>query len=562
MPIAPYIVEALPQAGCDGKQVTRIDVRTYAPSSVSAAERATDAVAEATGLAQRRTHTFVVRAYVRLKVGQPCTEVARFESERMLRAQRFVASAAVRAIDDGPERVRIVVDVVDEFPWVGSARFAGTTMTAASVGSINLRGRGLTANLGAERGGAYRPGTSISVGQHGVFSRPAFADLELHQRPLGGLLRAGITEPFLTDGQRRAMQADFTQEVEYTRLVRGDQPDGASRVRRTGYSVGYVRRIGAARRSRVIGLGGLLLMGSDLRTSEQVVIVSDSGLVATADTTLVGRFPNYAVGRLAGTIGVRALRFRTVSRFEALRAAQDVGEGVEVQMLAGPSIGSVDGARDVLFAGDLYLGTGGATSFASLRVRGEGRQSGDPQGWHGVVGSAEFTWYRLASDTRTRILTASVSGVDKVVLPVQLTFRDPTGGLIGFPDSRDAGGRRAVLRLEQRHLLPWVRPILRSRAALAVGGFADVGKLWAGDVAYGADSPVRGSLGLSLYGSVPSTGKRVYRVDFAVPLNAARGDSPFAIRLSSGDRTGTFWTEPRDVSRARAGSGPPALTRW
>jgi hypothetical protein len=159
-------------------------------------------------------------------------------------------------------------------------------------------------------------------------------------------------------------------------------------------------------------------------------------------------------------------------------------------------------------------------------------------------------------------VTASVSGVEKVVLPVQLTFRDPSGGLIGYPDSRDAGGRRAVLRVEQRRLLPWVRPLLRSRAAVAVGSFADVGKIWAGDVAYGATSPVRGSVGLSLYGSVPSTGKRVYRVDFAVPVNPEPGGSRFAIRLSSGDRTGTFWSEPRDVSRARAGSGPPALTRW
>lgn len=562
MLIAPFVVEALPQqAGCDGKEVTRIDVRTHEPSSVSAAERATDAVAAASGLANRRTQAYVVRAYVRLKVGEPCTEIARFESERMLRAQRFVASAAVRAIDDGPNRVRILVDVVDELPWVGAARFSGATMTAAQVGSINLRGRGLTTILGAQRGGAYRPGTSVILGQYGILARPAFADLELHQRPLGGLVRVGITEPFLTDGQRRAMQADFTQEVEYARLVRGDAPDGATRVRRTSYSVGYVRRIGGPRQ-RIIGLGGLLLMGSDLRSSETVVIVSDSGLVPTADTELVDRFPNYAVGRIAATIGLRALRFRTVSRFEALRAEQDVGEGIELQLLVGPSIGHTGAARDMLFAGDLYLGTGGSTSFASLRVRGEGRQAGDPRGWHGAVGSAEFTWYRLVSDTRTRIVTASVSGVEKVVLPTQLTLRDPSGGLIGFPDLREAGGRRAVLRVEQRRLLPWVQPLFRSRAALAVGSFADVGKLWAGDVVYGADSPLRASVGVSLYASVPSTGKRVYRVDFAVPVNPEPGGGRFAIRLSSGDRTGTFWSEPRDVSRARGGSGPPALTRW
>jgi len=107
-------------------------------------------------------------------------------------------------------------------------------------------------------------------------------------------------------------------------------------------------------------------------------------------------------------------------------------------------------------------------------------------------------------------------------------------------------------------LLPW----LQSRAALAIGGFGDAGRLWAGDVVYGRTTPVRGSLGLSLFAAYPSAGKRFYRVDFAVPVNPERRGQRFAIRVSSGDRTGTFWLEPADVEHARAGTGPPALTRW
>jgi hypothetical protein len=103
---------------------------------------------------------------------------------------------------------------------------------------------------------------------------------------------------------------------------------------------------------------------------------------------------------------------------------------------------------------------------------------------------------------------------------------------------------------------------MQSRAALAVGGFADMGRLWAGDAVYGRTTPVRGSLGLSLFAAYPSAGKRFYRIDFAVPVNPERRGQRFAIRVSSGDRTGTFWQEPADVERARAGTGPPALTRW
>lgn len=558
----PYVVEALPpqgaQAGCDGLQVTRIDVHTYRPSSISAADRNDSTATERMLLPHTPTQAWVVRAYVLLKVGAPCTEKARLESERMLRAQEFVASARVRALPDGPGLVRITIDIVDEIAWVTGARFSGTTPKALTLGNINTRGRGLTLIGGLERGGAYRLGGAITIGQFGIFDRPAFAELELHRRPLGGLLRASVSEPFLTDGQRVAMLTSFAQEVEYGRLARIGLPDVTSRVRRTAYSVGYLRRVGTYRGSRIIGLGGVLLMGTDIRSEERIVQQTDSGLITLDDSVLVGRFPNYAIGRIAITGGLRALRFRTVRRFESLRAEQDVGQGVDLQLLAGPSLGVAGSSRDVLTAANLYIGLGGAESFLALRARVEGRQATGNAGWAGVVGSARMKWYRLPSETRTQTITVSVARIDQLVFPVQLTMRDEQGGLIGFPGAQEAGGRRAVLRVEERRLLPW----MRTRAALAFGGFADMGRLWAGDVVYGRTTPVRGSLGFSLFAAYPSAGKRFYRVDFAVPVNPERRGQRFAIRLSSGDRTGTFWQEPADVERARAGTGPPALTRW
>jgi hypothetical protein len=556
--IAPYVVEALPPqgapAGCDGLQVTRIDVHTYRPSTISAADRTDSTAAERTLLPHTPTQAWVVRAYVLLKVGAPCTEKARLESERMLRAQEFVASARVRALPDGPGLVRITIDIVDEIAWVIGARFTGTTPKALTLGSINARGRGLTLIGGIERAGAYRPGGAITIGQFGIFNRPAFAELELHRRPLGGLLRASVSEPFLTDGQRAAMLTSFSQEVEYGRLARIGLPDVTSRVRRTAYSVGYLRRVGTYRGSRIIGLGGLLLMGTDIRSEERILLPTDSGLITLDDSVLVGRFPNYAVGRIALTGGLRALRFRTVRRFESLRAEQDMGQGLDLQLLAGPSLGVAGSSRDVLMAANLYIGLGGLESFLALRARVEGRQAPGSAGWDGVVGSARMKWYRLPSATRTQTITVSVARIDQLVFPVQLTMRDEQGGLIRFPGAQEAGGRRAVLRLEERRLLPW----MQSRAALAVGGFADMGRLWAGDAVYGRTTPVRGSLGLSLFAAYPSAGKRFYRIDFAVPVNPERRGQRFAIRVSSGDRTGTFWQEPADVERARAGTGPPA----
>ncbi len=550
------VIEAQPSRACTGETITRIDVYRYAPSSETAAEKAVAATSDAVGIDHARTKERVIRAYLRLRQGGPCTERGRIESARLLRAQRFVASAAVTAIPDGEGRVRIRVDVVDELPWVVGAQVRDGGLSAVRLGTQNFRGRGLTVVASGERGYAYRPGAGLLLAQYGALGRPAVAAIEVERRPLGGLLQVGLAEPFLTDGQRHAFHASLVQETEYALLVRPTGDDAAAKARRSAYDIGWVTRVGTYGRNRAVGLAGVMVMGNDLRPSEEVVVVSDSGLVMAGDTELVGRYENFAVGRVAGMAGIRALRFKTVARHDALRAAQDVGSGVQLSLLAGPSLWKA-ASPDVLLAGDLYAGTGDRASFATLRVRAEGRRSGAGQ-WSAVVGSARAQWHLITSERRTRIITLSGATVHRMELPVQLTLRDPDGGLAGFPDSRSAGGQRMALRVEERALVPW----FRSRADFAVAVFADAGRLWAGDVPYGRDTPVRASVGLSLLGSYPSGGKRTYRVDLAVPINREPGGARFAIRLSSADLTNLFWREPRDVSRARAGTGPTTLMRW
>jgi hypothetical protein len=145
-----------------------------------------------------------------------------------------------------------------------------------------------------------------------------------------------------------------------------------------------------------------------------------------------------------------------------------------------------------------------------------------------------------------------------MVFPVQLTFRDPEGGLVGSPAARDAGGRRIVGRVEERWVLGWPR----RRASIAFAAFADAGRIWAGDVPFGKTTPIRGSLGVSVLTAFPAGGKRIYRVDFALPVNPGPGGSRFAVRFHSADRTGAFWREAHDVARARSGTGPVTMLRW
>jgi hypothetical protein len=308
-----------------------------------------------------------------------------------------------------------------------------------------------------------------------------------------------------------------------------------------------------------VGLAGLMFLGADVRTDDQVRIVSDSGLLSTGDSVLVGRYQDYGVSRVAFLGGLRALRFARVERFDALRAAQDVGSGVQLNLLVAPSLFQARRTRDMLVAGDLYVGMGHARSFASLSMRAEARPALRAAGpWEGVVASSRLSWHLLPSSTRTRVISLSAASMHRLVFPAQLSLRDEDGGLIGFPGSRAAGGQRAVIRLEERMLVPW----FPRRADAAIGVFADAGRLWAGDAPYGADSPVRSSAGVSVLGAFPSGGKRVYRVDFGFPLNPEPGGSGIALRFSVADRTAVGWAEPRDVANARSGTGRASLVRW
>ncbi len=562
--VPPYAVVATATAvatarvTCTGDTVTRIDVRSHPPSSRAAAERALAATTEAVGVEPQATNEAVILAFVRLKAGEPCTEMARRESERLLRAQRFIASAAVTAFADGPRRVRIRVDVVEEFPWIIGASFAGGGIDRLQFGTRNLDGRGLELVASGELGGEYRPGAGLVVVQHGLFGRPAYGAIELRRRPLGGLLLVSLAEPFLTDVQRYALHSSFSQETAYPTLVRPVGNDAAVRVRRSAYDVGWIRRVGSFREEGLVGLAGAVLVGTDVRTADAVVIVGDSGLVPTTDSVLVGRYANFGAGRIAGMGGIRALRFKTVSRFDALRAAQDIGTGFQASLLMGPSLWNSRSVRDVLVVGDFYAAVGDANSLAAVRLKGEGRRAQDGVEWDAIVGSARLSWHRIASERRTRIMSVSAASLNRMVFPVQLTLRDPDGGLVGFPGSHGAGGRRVVFRFEERSLVPW----FRTRADFAVAAFADAGRLWAGDVPYGATTPMRSSVGISLLGAYPSKGKRLYRLDLALPVNPEPGRGGLALRFSSADRTGSVWLEPLDVSRARVGTGTTALLRW
>lgn len=545
-------------AACKGETVTAIDIRAHAPSSESAAADVWDKATEVTGARHVPTRASIVRAYLHVAKGRACTELDRVESERLLRAQPFIASAAIRVLSDGAGRVRLQVDVVDEFPLVVAGSVSRGTLSSLLVGTQNLDGRGLFTSLSFSRGFAYRTGFGVHVVQYGAFGRPDFLSFDAERGQHGDRLVVELAEPFLTVLQRHAFHASGGSASDLAGLMTPSGEEVALFTRRAFWDAGWITRLGIAATGRTVGVAGIMVRGEDIRSDGGVVVVSDTGLVSATDPALEARYPAFAVARVAAITGMRHLRFLTVSGFDALRAEQDIGIGVQLGLLAGPSVWASRGAGDVFASGDLYAGVGDERSFFAARLLAEARANRQSRRLDGAVSSVRFSWYGIAPGASATIVSVEGAALNSLAFPAQLSFRDADGGVRGYSAATASGGERAVVRAEQRFRLSRAR----SRADIAAALFADAGKIWAGDAPYGVTSPVRAALGLSLLGAWPSSAKRTYRVDVAFPLNPERGGSKVEFRLSSSDRTRGFWLEPRDVASARTGATPATLLKW
>lgn len=541
---------------CDGDTVMAIDIRSRAATATGLVRDARALTARVLHAPHVPTRPKVIAAYLRLAVGSVCTERDRLESERLLRAQPFIASAAVRAVRVAPRQVRLTVDVVDELRPMGGVGVSRGTLSSLLLGTQDYQGHGLALSAHGERGFAYRSGYGMSVVQYGLFGRPAFVALDAQRRAVDGqMVRLELSRPYLTDLQRRAFHTSVGVTSGYTGLRRPLGEDVSLYVRRTSYDIGWVTRLRRTSGRGTVALVGGALLGEDVRTSPGFVIVSDTGLVE--GPTNPYPFPAFATTRLAAIGGLRALRFITVSGFDALTAEQDMGVGVQLNLLAGSSVLTPAHAGDVFLAGDLYAGMGGPASFVMARTLAEARGVRRTRRWDGVVVSGRLAWYRNLTGVHAHLASLDMSGLQHLVFPAQLTFGDPDGGLPGFGGTSDAGSQRMVARLEERRLVH----TFGARADAAIGVFLTAGRLLAGDVPFGRTTPVRAAAGITLLGASPG-GKRTFRADFAFPLNAAPGDPRFELRVSSTDRTRLLWREPADVARVRTGAVPASLMKW
>jgi hypothetical protein len=506
------------------------------------------------------TRPQVIAHFLALRVGEPCTELRREESERILRAQPFLAEVRVTAYDDGQGGVRVAVVTADEISLVGgvAVRSQAPHVTGATLGEGNLSGQGVSVRGDWADGLGLRDRYTARLVDYSIFGRPYEAALEGTRDVLGGYWTATFVHPFFTDLQRFGWIAQAGERRTYVSFLNTETPlPPLLDLRRRFAQLGGVARIQG-------GPGHLALFGLSVSTEREAPgsqpIVVPPGQAARPDSNpgLVARYSEFDATRINAILGIRDIRFIRVRGFDALSGEQDITLGTEIGVVGGHSISLLGTSpSDVLVGSGAYAGTGGSNYLIAMQASGEAREDLASGDWDDIFVSGRGAVYWKPAPVHTLILSEEYSlGIDSRT-PFVLTFEDPRGGVPAYQNSLVVGGERSVTRLEERWLLGPVKDL----GEIGVAGFVDVGRIWAQGVPYGVNSPTAVALGFSVLAAVPVHSKRLWRVDFAFPATHDP-NARFEVRFTSTNGSERFYIEPRDIALARTQSVPTQIFEY
>ncbi|HEY0527601.1 MAG TPA: hypothetical protein VGD02_02135 [Gemmatimonadaceae bacterium] len=540
---------------CKGERVTRIDIDANPPFRIEGNniwQRAGRFAAKQ----HMTTRESVIRRYLALQLGDRCTEVRRAESERILRAQPFIADANVIAYSDGDGGVVLSVATVDEVSLLLGLGLSSKAPTVRSflIGEDNLMGSALhlegqwkTANLRDIYGG--------KIVDYQFLGRPYQLRLEGGRRELGSDWSTELAHPFLTDLQRLSWRSTAGATNYYFHFRRIGVDQAALQLRRSYSDIGGVVRIGPP-------LGRLALVGGSISFEDEdpassPVIITSHGVLPDTSSALINRYTKHQTARLNGLWGVRNVKFLRVTGFDALEGTQDLRTGVQVATLVGKGVTFLRGKENDWFAStELYGGMATPFSYLALDVAGEGRRA-ENGNWDGVLGHGRGALYLKPFNRQTFITDVTWSGGWKQRIPFQLTFADRDGGLRGFRSSDVGGAKRLIARTEDRYLVGRYKDL----ASIGLAGFFEAGKIWAGDSPFGVTTPVSATAGFSVLAASPPQSRRTFRADFAFPVRG-EGRHGVEVRLTVTDFTRTFRLEPRDIFNNRERSIPATVFNW
>lgn len=502
-------------------------------------------------LAGAPTRESAVEPFLLVRSGEPCTEMLLAESERVLRAQPYLADARAKVVSDSAGTVRVEFSTVDDIRTILALGVKDGNATRFKVGSANVAGYGMLAAAEWQQGFAFRDGFGARFVDYHVLGQPFLFEGELEWAPLGEVATASLSRPLYSQLQRLAWSASLGRIDRYQRFVRSEDENALSLdVERRNWELNAVYRVGGG---SVGVFAGATLAGDRIMPANRGVIITDTGFVADPDTILRDRFRTTRRTLAAAILGARALSFFKAEGFDALEGAQDVANGVQVGTLLGRGVGT--GADGWFIGSEVYAGAGTPRSFVGIQTNFETNRAGGE--WNDMIASGRLAWYSRPSRRRTRVASFEFSGAWDSTVPFQLRLGTSRVGVRGYDDSRTAGARRAVMRLEERLIFPGLAKYLGFGGA----AFVDAGKMWAGDVPFGDTVNPRLGAGLGLIFAVPRSSRRNLRVDVATPLISDAG-AKWGVNVTLTSGRPRFWREPSDLAPARSAAQVPVIFGW
>ncbi|MGH7481475.1 MAG: hypothetical protein ACRELV_04925 [Longimicrobiales bacterium] len=514
-----------------------------------------------------QTDRDVIRRELLFGMGECFDPMLAEESERLLRNLPFLSSIDIFGVAQADGSYHVVVDTRDEWSTRVDVRLRfedGFGIQGGEVREENLFGTGRSLAIHYFEHEVTR--------DYGVtYFTPQLFDTRWDLTAGLGKTRAGtffeqrVEFPFVGEVGRWSARQSFQRRDRFFDFIDTSDPDGLVHVllpiREKAFDIGVTVRVGPP--SNLTILGGALTyqefaypggFGSIGVTQGSFDELGTDSARAAAVWSGLSEIQNIRAVLMLGQRNIWWIQRRGL---DSMRGVQDIPLGAEIQLGLGRSLPALQPEDDFYGTLTFYTGVDVGPVLTATRVRVDARRDfdapADASEWENVYAEGELLGYWKPGGSEHHTLFARAAGVAgwHTRTPFQLTLGGDVG-VRGYEEERFPGARRVTFTLEDRIYFGWpFADVLDLGATL----FADLGRVFPGDVPFGTDSGWRSSAGLGLRAAFPPGGRTNYRIDFAVPVDGGVDWGSPRIVISIGDPIGLTapFSDPQLVRSRTAG---------
>ena len=412
------------------------------------------------------TRPEVIRRILLFETGEPLQVRLIEESERLLRANRYLYDVVIQPTKYENGVVDIEVRTRDTWslePYFSVGRAGGHNSGRVGIEEDNLLGTGVLVNL-QYRKDVDRSSTEFNIANNNVLGTRATLAYSIAKQDDGMAQSVALNHPF------------YALDTRWAGGISASRSDTVDAVYNSGNSVaGYEhrRRHGEGFAGWSPGLqGGWARRYSVGITHEEDDYELADGQSAPvrlpSDLTLTGPFVRFQLVEDA---------FRKDTNLNSIGRIEDVSMGVQGTLQVGRALGAFGANRELWFyRGGVTDGFDVTSSSIVLTTwHFGGRYAGGQSENQSVGGAARY--YQRQGRHILYYAAASADAVHDPDVPGPLTIGGDNG-LRGYPLRYQSGERRALMTLEARVYSDWY-PLRLLRVGGAV--FYDVGRAWRGE---------------------------------------------------------------------------------